>query len=124
MGNSVRCISHVYKRPVVDLVVKSWTFLHCGVDLTLSESDCSECLCWALPCVVVPMNGTGPMRYLFRMDPESKYLQLREKLSELCGTPVNQIAFMDVGGGVVRVGGSVLQHLSPLVLLFGSNASN
>lgn len=51
------------------------------------------------------MNGTGPMRYLFRLDPESKYLQLREKLSELCGTPANQIAFMDVGGGVVRVGG-------------------
>ena len=51
------------------------------------------------------MNGTGTVRYLFRVDPESKYLQLREKLSELCGTPANQIAFMDVGGGVVRVGG-------------------
>lgn len=70
------------------------------------------------------MNGTGPVRYLFRMDPESKYLQLREKMSELCGTPANQIAFMDVGGGIVRVGGSVLQHPNPLVLLFRNNTSN
>ena len=72
--------------------------------------------------VVVPMNGTGPMRYLFRLDPESKYLHLREKLAELCGTPANQIAFMDVGGGVVRVGGSALQYLNPLMLLFRSSA--
>lgn len=65
------------------------------------------CFCWllAILSVVVPMNGTGPVRYLFRVDPESKYLQLRETLSELCGTPANQIAFMDVGGGIVRVGG-------------------
>ncbi len=84
----------------------------------------SVCLLAALSplFVVVPMNGTGPMRYLFRLDPESKYLHLREKLAELCGTPANQIAFMDVGGGVVRVGGSALQYLNPLMLLFRSSA--
>jgi ubiquitin carboxyl-terminal hydrolase 6/32 len=50
----------------------------------------------------VAMDGEGPIRYLFKVDPEGKYSKLREELSTLSGVPANQLMFADSIGGIIR----------------------